>query len=215
MEDVELIKKIHAEYLKAKSSILQSDNVIRGTAHTISSLTEDIVAKYIADLTEVSRLIWIDPQITVPTLTNASGKRKLLFRPDLAIFNTKKNTIEMVFDIKMDLGYKRNEFVTQVTASTNRLEKIKSEKGFCNLNDKRVEFTFTESLRWNYIVVSPGNISERKFAETIKAIRNDNLANIFILVNKGHLNVPQYNYEKNINSKDFALLKKEIREAIQ
>lgn len=154
----ELINKIRDEYLKAKNPIIPSPQITRGTSHTISSYAEDIFAKFIADHCNKQFSVWIDPQISIKTLSNASGKRKLLFRPDICVVNNNTNCIQMIFDLKMDLGYKRNSFIKEVETKKNELEIIRRHEASCSLK-KDSKLTFSNKISWNYIILSSGNIS--------------------------------------------------------
>ncbi len=124
----QFIDSIYNLYLEARKNKFPSaqNDIIRGTSHSISAIAEDLFAQYCADILPFkSSVILIDPQISFigSGLKNQSGKRPLLFRPDVCI--TVDNVITKVFDIKTDLGYKRTEIIGQVKLLDIFIKKIK------------------------------------------------------------------------------------------
>ena len=138
---------IREEYLKARKTVIKDSKIIRGTSHSISSLSEDIFGKYISDLISSDYEIWIDPQISVKDISNSSGKRIKIFRPDVCVYNKLKKRIELIFDLKMDLGYKRNEFIEFVKKRSLELILIKRKDGIWNRNKEKIEFSFNSKLK--------------------------------------------------------------------
>lgn len=208
MKHDEFILLIRKQYLKARLPIVRSPRIKRGTSHVISSITEDLFAAYIDQIVLGPEYqIWVDPQITINGLMNSSGKRPLLIRPDICIFHVKTRTIKAVFDIKMDLGYKRNEFIGQVKEAVRKLKKwrIRTGKSQTMLGDSALRFS--KELKWIYIVMNSGNISEKQDA-LIKGYfdKNRENASLFVLTNKSHLNSYENNYEYELNSDDFKAL---------
>lgn len=213
-KDINLLREIRTEYLKARQSVRPSGNIIRGTAHTISSYAEDIFAEYISEFIDKDEFeVWIDPQISVDGLRNKSEKRTLLFRPDVCIFRRATSVVEMIFDLKMDLGFNR-ELIKHVNDRIEEMSKFRGAKGRCKISGKK-EISFNPHLVWNYIVISEKNISEKgregiiSFFESLPI--NDS-AKMFTLVN-GHLNSSDtdYSFEENINRQDFAALKEFVK----
>lgn len=208
MKRNELINKIRAEYLKAKNPIIVSPKLTRGTSHTISSYAEDIFAKFIADQCHKQFSVWIDPQISIKALPNTTGKRKLLFRPDICVVNNINNCIQMIFDLKMDLGYKRNSFIKEVKAKLNELNVIKKHEAECSIKPNTKLF-FSNKISWNYIIISGGNISVAQRQKILNDFKDLKPSKIFILVD-GHLNDQSANYKPIINTNDFKNLKLEL-----
>jgi len=116
----------------------------------------------------------------------------------------------MIFDLKMDLGYKRNEFTNQVQERINQLLEIKKFKGKCSLSQQD-DISFSSKLKWNYIVISKENINEKQYNDIefyFKRLKNK--AKLFTLLTDGHLNSYDKNFIPNINDKEFNRLNKEI-----
>ena len=208
MKPVTLIKKINKAYNNANSfvNLSKSKNIKRGTKRSISSISEDLVAEYIFDLLDSSFEIWIDPQLTIPTLRNLSGRKALLIRPDICIVTHSK--IIGLIDVKMDLGYRRKEFISQVRERIKQLKKIKNKKAKCKLNPNK-EIYFSKNLRWNYIVISQGNIPKSKYRNIIEKVSSLKDARLFTLV-EGHTSISK-NLVGRISNQDFNLLNEEIR----
>ena len=206
MKPNELIQKIRDEYKKARHPIIKSGRIKRGTNRTISSIAEDIFAAFIETRIPKDREIWIDPQITVRALNNKSGKRALLFRPDVCVYNPKKRILEKIFDLKMDVGYNRLEFVKQAGRNSLLLKKIVKHSGYCKLSG--CDFKFLPGLECNFIVISDGNIKEGSY-EAIEAYFNKNKhLRLFTLV-KGHLNHVENGFS--IRVEDFKRLDHELK----
>ena len=201
MEDNILIDAIRNEYTKARLSLFPSPNIKRGTGRTISSFAEDAFAMYVSDMLGDEYEIWVDPQIIVDKLRNKSGKRKLMFRPDVCAVNKQNMTIEMIFDLKMNLGYKRTEFTNQVNNRIVELTKIKKHTAKCS-TIKDQSLTFNNSLVWNYIIFSMGNISEKDFLKVKNYFNGNNDAQLFTLSEGDHL--------IKIKKDEFERLKQEI-----
>ena len=202
-----LIKRLRTEYLKAKEPIISSRKIIRGTSHSISSYAEDIFAKFIADQFKQKFKILIDPQISIPSLQNSSGNKIFLFRPDICVICTQTNCIKMIFDLKMDLGYRRNNFIDFVESRNYELKKIKNHKASCSLIPNQDIF-FSENLIWNYIIISSGNISQTQMNIIVDYFSKNKMANFYILV-EGHLNDFKNN-NFTINDQHFNNLTNEI-----
>ncbi len=213
MKDIELLENIRKEYLNAGEAKIPGKNIIRGTNHTISSIAEDLFAKYVSDIVGSKYEVWIDPQITIPNLRNETGKRALLFRPDVCIVQKKSLRINMLFDLKMDLGYKRKEFLNQVKHRVSKLNEIKKEKAKCSIK-QNMELSFAKELIWNYIIISSGNISEKDMEPIANYFNNTKEVNIFKLSNGNHLNDNSDDFEIQLCKEDLKELKREIRENI-
>jgi hypothetical protein len=200
----EFLARLHKEYLKASDPIIPSKQIKRGTSHTISSIAEDVFASYLEPKIHRHYEIWIDPQISIDNLKNKSGKRSLLFRPDICIINCKTNRIEMIFDLKMDLGYKRNEFISQVKVRVAELNKIVKHTAKCFLK-KDCKLKFSKKLKWNYVVISEGNISPVQYRKVEEWFENTRKANLFTL-SKGkgkNLRTKMNDFKPSTNSNDF------------
>jgi hypothetical protein len=213
----EFINQIRKSYLGARRLKISStkNKTIRGTSHTISSVSEDIFAKYCADLLPQKKEIeiWVDPQISfkIAGLKNKSGKRPLLFRPDICIIEN--NVVKKVFDIKTDLGYKRTKIVEQAEELKNITNKIVGKQATVkDGQDKEVKnIKIAKRLKRYIVVLSSGNNSAEKLNDTKSKIKELHNILMFCLTQGDHLN--SYIDNPNITiTKDFELLDEKILE---
>lgn len=210
MKPKDLVSNIRQAYIKARNPIVDQSNIKRGTSRTISSITEDLVAEYVASKINKKFEVWVDPQIIVKDLKNSSGKKSLLFRPDISIFNISSKKIVKIFDIKMDLGYKRNEFIDLAKKRKNQLKKIVNHTGSCSLRENE-RLYFDKNLLWDYIIISKGNMSKNQYEKIETYFNKNNLGALFSFVLNGHLNSYNYDYVPIINVRDFNKLNKELK----
>lgn len=103
----------------------------RITNHTASSMIEDQIAAYISSKLDQKRkfTVYIDPQITV-------RKRKGTIRPDICIIDDAKNECVACFDIKNDLGYKRDSFFNFCKACKERDRLIQGKEAIFHTEKK-------------------------------------------------------------------------------
>ena len=200
----ELMKKIHLLYRKAHAPILSVKGVRRGTAHTISSMVEDVFACYCAGKSKKGYEIWIDPQITIKGERNSSGRRPFLFRPDVCIVHLPTKEVRAIFDLKMDLGHV-GSFIPFVKDAVKKLKsKIRAHRGKCpslfDVEGNEYPLKFSSSLKWAYILCSDGNIPKDKFQSInmdMKAFSKT--ASIFNII-EGHLNQDKFKARANVEA---------------
>jgi hypothetical protein len=204
MTNQEFINRIRKEYLRARKVLIDDSKITRGTSHSISSLSEDVFAKYISDLISDDYEIWIDPQISVTNIRNTSGKRVKTFRPDICVYNKNKKKVDLIFDLKMDLGYKRNEFINYSNKRYEEINEIRQQEGTWNKNDSKLQFTFSESLQWNYVVLSEGNITKEQMQIIKDYFKGSKYSKLSILSSGEHLNSYKKNPIFTINKKAFS-----------
>jgi len=218
MTQKEFIEKIRAAYIAAREFVYTPTTnlqaLTRGTSHSISSLTEDLFGCYctekIANSDNIK--IHIDPQLSFrgTGLKNKSGKKSLLIRPDLLLTNN--SVANCMFDIKTDLGYKRNELYNQAKERNDQIDIIKNETAFCKDGKSKVEekIKFSNEIKFIYIVLSQGNINKTVQDSFIKNIRNLAHVDIFLLTTGDHLNAYHENPKWEINQYDFDRLDKTV-----
>jgi hypothetical protein len=223
MTQQDFIDKIRQAYLNARNfaytPILNTQSLTRGTSHSISSLTEDLFGCYCTEkITNSTGItIHIDPQLSFcgTTLKNKSGKKSLLIRPDIAI--EKNGTINCMFDLKTDLGYKRTELFNQAKERNDQVEAIKKSSAKCNDGKTKVQRTlkFSDDLKFIFIVISQGNINKKTQDDFITQIRQLKNVEIYLLTTGDHLNSYHNNPTWQINSDDFNKLDNKIAECLK
>ncbi len=212
------IDSIYNSYLDARKIKFPSakNKINRGTSHSISSVAEDLFAKYCADIlpSNSSIQILIDPQIsfTGSGFMNNSGKRPLLFRPDVCI--TVDNFITKVFDIKTDLGYKRNEITEQVKVLDTLIEKIKGLDCYLKIdkiNNLKEKFKISEDIKMVIVVIS-GASNSGNIEKTVEIISKNTKTEMLVLSKGQSINHYENTNRFIVNEADFNKLDKIITE---
>lgn len=190
MTSHEFIEKIRNAYLKARNCSYQpvsnSHILRRGTSHTISSIAEDIFAGYCVE--KVSRPedyeVIADPQISFSgtELRNINDKKSLLIRPDVAI--CKNKTVTCLFDLKMDLGYNRSDFMKQAITKNQQINLIKNRNAKIN---GEVYF-ISPDIMFNYLLLSEKNGLKGLHSQNMVTIKTLENIDAFILSDGDHLN---------------------------
>ncbi|MBF0595815.1 MAG: hypothetical protein HQL22_12735 [Candidatus Omnitrophica bacterium] len=192
MTSKKFIEEVHRLYQKANSSTYPVARVRRGTQHTISSRVEDLFACYCAGKSKKGYEIWIDPQISVKGERNISGRRPFLFRPDVCIVHLPTREVRAIFDLKMDLGHKR-EFIQFVDHAVKDLKsKIRAHRAKCAslFIDEHEEYPLklSPSLKWVYIICSDGNIPQDTFKDILSGMKAYKKTAMAFNIVDGHLN---------------------------
>lgn len=223
MTQQDFIFKIREAYINARhyayTPVSNSQSLTRGTSHSISSLVEDLFGCYCAEKINNSSdvTIYIDPQLSFrgTNLKNKSGKKSLLIRPDIAI--EKNGTINCMFDLKTDLGYKRNELYKQAQERDNQIEAIKksSAKNKDGETKNQKELNFSENLKYIFVIISQGNIKKNNLDDHIRQIRLLNNVEIYLLTTGDHLNTYNEFPKWEINFDDFNKLDQKISECLK
>ncbi len=178
------IKARNAKFRKGKIV----ENVFRCTSHSISSEFEDLLAEYCSHFINTSKSsIFIDPQITFENkeFRNRSGKRGLLYRPDIIV--VKNNEIVLLIDAKVDIGFNRKNFGALINEKVKLVEKIAGQMVKFKLPDKKSfsGIKISQSIKLTCFVASGrSGITQPNLDEITPAKR----INIFHLSKGGHLN---------------------------
>ena len=119
MKEFEFIKGIVEHYHAARSLTIPQPNLRRGRSHAISSIVEDLFGAFIASKYSDHEFL-VDQPITF----QIEGKSKTLY-PDLVMI--KDGMIKHMFDVKMDLGWKRQEIMYE-TCPGWKMQEFAQEK---------------------------------------------------------------------------------------
>jgi hypothetical protein len=211
------INEVRKMYKNARETKYPSKNKIvikRGTNHTISSHAEDLFAKYCSEKlpNKGTYQILIDPQITFPTsgLRNKSGKRPLLIRPDICILNN--GVAKIFFDIKMDIGRKRTEFISLIKESACLKERIRAKyaKASDGQTKKPISFRIDYKLESCFVVISNGNINKESLKKIHEELRDIRGVKAYFLSSGAHPNEyvddKTYNKKKRLSRESFSAI---------
>ena len=204
MTNKELIESVIDLYVEARKSKFPSDKIIRARSHTTSSVVEDLMAYFFSNLIDAD--IIIDKSFSV----QFENKRKTIY-PDIAI--KRGNIITSFFDIKMDLGWKRHEFPDYCIGKSRMIKEIRGQ--VVNFGKKQV--LLNEKLKYEIIIVSQLNITEKMLSRNMKIIKEANIDKevpIYFLTNKVHPNYRDSEYTKSnieINHEQLDKLREQIK----
>jgi hypothetical protein len=190
----DLIRQVRGLYLKQKKRKNPVPGIYRGTSPSISAEAEDLFARYIREaLPDSGFEIWVDPQISCPP-KGKTGRRKM-FRPDICV--VRKETVVMIFELKLDLSFQRASFAADAAKKAKELEELAGTEVRCSMNGER-RIAFAAGLKWNFVVISGTYISGPKM-QAIKErfAAEDSPGSLFVLSCKVHPGegVPELNHE--------------------
>jgi len=203
MNNKELIYEIINKYEEARKSKYPHKNITRIKSHTTSSNVEDLIAFYFTQFTKHEILI-------DPLFSYESSIKNKTFRPDIVVKDEEE--IKSFFDVKMDLGWKRSEFHSYCIAKSEMIKKIAGDKISYNKKDIKV----SKNAKYEIVVISEKNISEKKLNENLSLIQNANIekeVSIFFLTNTAHPNDGKQKATNNIvlNENHFNKLTQRIK----
>jgi len=217
MTDQELIKQIVDLYVKARETTFLRKNLRRGRNHSVSSKVEDLFAIYIAEIISSNEDLpdHIKLLIDQPFTYTIDNKTYSIY-PDIAII--KDMQVKSMFDVKMDLGWNRDFYPfckeKQDLVDEIRGRKVKAKDG---TTKEEFNYTFSETIKYNIVIISNENISKKKREGNDIQISNLDKSKIefFALTENAHPNSYDEKTASNIEQiqhrKDFARLKEEIR----
>ena len=116
-----LIKEIIDLYFNARIPTFEHKRIKRGESRGISSLVEDLFAKYLLGVVDKKYDILISPILSFDFKLE-DKKKNLIMKPDICLASGCKAFA--FFDLKMDLGYKRKEFVDNCKKNAEKIVTI-------------------------------------------------------------------------------------------
>lgn len=205
MTDEVFVKEIKKLYKLSQRSKYVSEKIRRGRIHSVSNKAEDLFAKYVSNLLPNNTIL-----VDYPLSYKNKEKTHILY-PDIAIIENKK--IKKIIDIKMDIGWKRNEIADFALNKEKFIIQLRG--GVISNKIDNVSITFSKSLKYFLVLISGSNVSGKKSEEIFNNIRNinKNLLELFILTDGVHPG--EYDLEKlkmlKIRKDDFKRFKIEIK----
>ena len=204
-ENRHLIYEIVDLYEKSRKAIYSKSNprVVRSRNHVISSQVEDLFAEFFSRIT--NEYIIIDKSISI---NFKSKKRK--FNPDLIIRN--QNSVVRFFDIKLDLGWKINEFEAYCIEKSELIKEVRNQE----VEFWKEKLVIDKDIKYELVIVSSKNIGKDKLDAVKKLISKNNLEkeiDIFLLTGDIHPNeigIRRIKEKITINHDEFRRLKERI-----
>ena len=217
MAPKELIEEIRSLYENAHIPLYKHERIFRGESRPISSAMEDLFAKYLIEQIPSESLAFINQIIT-----NGSCKNRIRVKPDIMI--VRNNEIKALIDLKMDLGYKRNEFLDFWRKRDALLSKMRGKSFHFNKTDgyKKSDDNIyvSKTAMLYFIIISDQNINSKNL-NSLKE-KKDSMKNskLYFLFEGIHPNDPDSSLEvlnKHIDhlNKTLELLNSDLRTIIK
>ena len=206
MTSKELFRQLVYLYRNARNPVYYHPSIKRGRSHTIASQVEDLFAFFLSlNLTK-------DYQFLVDQPLNL-GKKQLY--PDISILEMGK--LIHAFDVKTDLGWKRNDF-TQFCEDKER--EIKRFFGVelsatDGITKEKFKIKTATSFHYHVVILSGLNINRKKLEEHLNAINKLNYVHAYVLYPNEHPNyygeaVEQFINSVTINTEDFKRIERAL-----
>jgi len=155
----QFIKDVVDRYYAARETFIPHEKISRGESRSVASETEDLLAYYLAITYPQIEHIYINQNLT-PTDNDLKKQiGKTLVKPDLVICS--QGTIKLLIDVKMDLGYIRNEINDLMNKNNFAIQTLK-QKSFKakvkrKLHSDEVGLIFDKNAKYIYFVISDKN----------------------------------------------------------
>jgi hypothetical protein len=173
------IKKIHGLYRALHEKRKIAPGIYRGTNPSVSADAENLFARYLKERLPGSVEIWVDSQISY-IAKSKNKQEKRIFRPDICVI--RGDTVIGAFELKMDLGYIREEFVPNAKKQAALLRKLVEKKNACSIAQKGPpDIYFAGNLVMNFVVINGSNISRDKLRKVEDAFKAKPPGPLFIL----------------------------------
>lgn len=195
----ELFKQLVYLYRNAREPVFYHPSIKRGRSHSIATQVEDLFAFFLSlNLTKDYRF-FVDQPLNF-------GKRQ--FYPDISVVENGK--LIHVFDVKTDLGWKRNEFSKFCEDKNKEIINFFNVKLSATDGINKKKFTINPASEFHYhvVVLSGLNIKKEKLEEHLNAISKLNYVHAYVLFPNEHPNyygddVEQFINSVTINDEDF------------
>lgn len=170
-------------YQSSRKTRYAHEKIKRGRSHSVSSLAEDLFAKYLVENIECDE-IYVDQPVSVV------GVKKVSY-PDIVV--VRGDTIIGTCDLKVDLGWNREGLVELCKKSFEYLKEIQGKE--CKINNGLItkeikNYKVSKKFFHNIVVISDKNINTTNLEEQRKEVKKKfgSLVNVFILSGGVHLN---------------------------
>ena len=182
----QFIESIVDAYRAARVPVQPHPKLSRGESRAIASEAEDRFAYYLIDRLKSMDHIFINQPIT--SVLNGEKER---IKPDLAICHGEE--IRVLIDLKMDIGYKRTEFLDSMKKVDKLISEIRGQKFSLwkkvGEGRERLERTLSKNAKYVFVVISDQNINKKQFTEIEKSGSKLNNTALFVLLRGVHPNV--------------------------
>ena len=206
MSPIELFKQLVFLYRNARNPAFYHPNIKRGRSHTIASQVEDLFAFFLSLNLTKDYLFLVDQPLNL-------GKKQ--FYPDISIIESE--ILIHAFDVKTDLGWKRNEFSNFCSDKDIEIRDFFGSELSVTDGISKKKFTINAAPEFHYhvVVLSGCNIKKEKLEKHLSAIKKLNYVHAYVLFPKDHPNyygndVEQFISSVTINEEDFKRIEKAL-----
>ena len=211
MSPKELFKELVKLYRNARNPSFYHPSIKRGRSHTIASKVEDLFAFFLSlNLTK-------DYQFLVDQPLN-KGKKQ--FYPDISIIDN--GTLVHAFDIKTDLGWKRNEFSNFCRDKNNEIKDFFDSELSATDGISKEKFIVKTAREFHYhiVILSGKNIRQEKLREHLENIDKLKYIHAYVLFPNEHPNyygedIGQFINSVTINEEDFRKIEKALTRKVR
>ncbi|WP_180169009.1 hypothetical protein [Acinetobacter sp. YH12021] len=186
MSNKDFLKEIIELYKIQQNSKNISENIIRGRSKSIAGEAEEIFAKFIESNNCRDCMYYIDQPIQF-------GSTKRICYPDIFILEN-TGVISHLIDIKMDIGWKRNEifdFCSSLDRDVKNIQGIETQFSIKIEKSKkqRISATFSQDLKYHVVILSKKNSKVDVLEEHHKRVNNElNSVDLYMLSDGVYLN---------------------------
>lgn len=174
------------EYFRARRLRSNHPRVTRGESRSVSADVEDLLATQVAEAFPSIEHIYVNQM-----LTSTAGRLDGRMKPDLVI--CKGPEIRLLIDLKMDVGYKRQDFVVSAALRADEIRNLRGKKVslWKKSHDSRtrMEYLVHPETIYAYVVMTDDNISTAEYDDIKSGVSKLAELRLFTLVTGTHLNL--------------------------
>lgn len=150
MKAEEFILRVVEAYRDARIPVIKDKKISRGRSRSVSSVAEDLFAYYLIKNDSAIENIFVDQSIYF-----ADAKKSIY--PDITV--VKNGIVTAFIDLKMDMGWKRNELLNLCKKHGQTVTYAKG--GRCRLKDGQTkeakELKVSKSVSYSIVIISRRN----------------------------------------------------------
>lgn len=210
MTPKDFIGRVISLYQDARISKYANSKISRGRSHSISSLVEDLFASFLIISDQEIDKILVDQPVFVEGIVST-------FYPDISVI--RDGMITAFFDLKMDLGWKRDGLKVLCEKDKELIQAIRTKS--CTFKDgstkERGSYVISKSAVYDIVIISDQNIAKTKLESQLEAVAGlDDFVKVHILSRNEHPNTYGLTAEElltkiEINDEAFIELKNRIK----
>lgn len=160
-DEQDFIRKVIELYHQARLPAFgqKSTRIQRGISRPIPELIEDLFAAYLDKKLIDGYQIFVNHKLSIPI----DNKKPVNMQPDISLVKNGKALV--FFDLKNDLGYKRNDFIDWLKNKNKLIECIRgmNAKTTNGITKEDISFEICNDIKYHVISLSDQNITKEKF----------------------------------------------------